>query len=111
MQHKGEIVEKAVRASGYPITKLAAKLGKSRRWMYHVFENANVPIDHILDIGKIIHHDFFPEINELKGSSRNVSEDGRLGYTSEEDDPAYWKNKYFNLLEEYHTLRKKLMED
>lgn len=110
MQHKGEIVEKAVRESGYPITKLAKKLGKSRRWMYHVFENANVSIDHILNIGKIIHHDFYSEINELKVPTREFN-DVRATYHADEDNPVYWKNKYFNLLEDYHELLKKVNKD
>lgn len=110
MQHKGEIVEKAIRESGYPITKLAKKLGKSRRWMYHVFENPSVSIDHILAIGKIIHHDFYSEINELKVQSREFN-DIRTTYNVDESDPVYWKNKYFNLLEDYHLLLKKVKED
>ena len=48
MQHKGEIVEKAVRDSGMPLTKLSAKMHKSRRWMYNAFENENLSIDYIL---------------------------------------------------------------
>lgn len=111
MQHKGEIVEKAVRESGFPITKLAQRLGKSRRWMYHVFENPNVPIDYILDIGKIIHHDFYSEINELKMSSHREFTDPMKIYGEDENNPLYWKNKYFNLLEEHHQLLKKLKED
>ena len=66
MQHKGEILEKAIRESGHFITKLAQKMGKSRRWMYQIFDSANVPIDYIIDIGKIIHHDFTDEIKGIK---------------------------------------------
>ena len=66
MQHKGEILEKAIRESGHSITKLAQKMGKSRRWMYQIFDSANVPIYYIIDIGKIIHHDFTDEIKGIK---------------------------------------------
>jgi hypothetical protein len=45
MQHKGEIIEKAVRESGMHISKVARLLGKSRRWMYHTFESNNISID------------------------------------------------------------------
>ena len=38
MQHRGEIVERAIRQSGYPISSIAKKLGKSRRWMYLMFD-------------------------------------------------------------------------
>jgi len=54
MQHRGEIVEKAVRQSGYPLTKLVSRLGKSRRWIYNAYENAQLPLDHILRIRKIV---------------------------------------------------------
>ena len=45
MQHKGKILEKAVRESGMPLTKLSVKMDKSRRWMYNAFENENVQDD------------------------------------------------------------------
>ena len=105
MQHKGEIVEKAVRASGYPITKLASKMRKSRRWMYLVFENPNVTIDHILEIGTIIHHDFSEEIHELKRKSKEVHEPS-FPYNEDEDTIEHWKVKYYDLLEEFNTLLK-----
>ena len=66
MQHKGEIIEKAVRESGHSITKLAQKMGKSRRWVYQIFDSAVVPIDYIMEIGKIIHHDFTGDIKGIK---------------------------------------------
>ena len=53
MLHRGEIIEKAIRESGYSITTVAQRLGKSRRWMYLLFENTAVSIELILQIGKI----------------------------------------------------------
>ncbi len=55
MLHRGEIVEKTIRESGYSITSIAQKIGKSRRWMYLLFENTAVSIELILQIGKIIY--------------------------------------------------------
>ena len=69
MIHRDEIVEQVIRESGYSITNIAQKLGKSRRWMYLLFDNPNIPIDLILQIGKIIYHDFsleFPEVIQGK---------------------------------------------
>ena len=66
MQHKGKILEKAVRESGMPLTKLSKKMAKSRRWMYNAFENENLSIDYILEIGKIIHYDFSEDLKDLK---------------------------------------------
>jgi len=104
LQHRGEIVKNAVYQSGYSITKLAQKLGKSRRWMYLLFDNATVSLDVILQIGEIIHHDFSQEIKELKTTSQIVN-DNLAPYNADEFKNAeYWKNKYLNLLEEYNAL-------
>ena len=102
MQHKGEIVEKAIRESGYSITKVVEKLGKSRRWIYHLFQNPNAPIDFIIDIGKIIHHDFYSEIDELKPAVGNLMSNGAPGESAE-----FWKSKYYKLMEDHHELLKK----
>lgn len=98
MQHRGEIIKKAVYQSGFPITELAKRLNKSRRWIYLLFENNNVSLDLVLKIGTIIHYDFSNEINELKSNSL---------ITEKEENAEYWKNKYLKLLEEYNELLKK----
>lgn len=102
MQHKGEIVEKAVRESGYSITKVVEKLGKSRRWIYHLFQNPNAPIDFILEIGKIIHYDFYAEIDELQPSMHVTNSNGTI-----EESAEYWKRKYYKLMEDHHELLKR----
>lgn len=62
MQHRGEIVEQAVRQSGLSLTKLAKRIGKSRKWIYDSFQNPNLSIENVIAIGKIIYHDFSLEI-------------------------------------------------
>lgn len=101
MQHKGEIVEKAVRDSGMPLTKLSAKMHKSRRWMYNAFENENLSIDYILEIGKIIHYDFSEDLKDLKKFKESAD---TFGINSNSSDSDYWKNKYLNLLEKHNKL-------
>jgi len=104
MQHRGEIVRKAVYESGISITKLAEKLGKSRRWVYQMFENSNVSIDMVLQIGEILHHDFSGEIKELQ--KHGVLSDQKQTYELTDKEVEYWKNKYLILLEEYNQLLK-----
>jgi predicted transcriptional regulator len=104
MQHRGEIIKEAIYQSGYSITKLAERLGKSRRWVYLQFENSNVSLDLILQIGEIIHHDFSDNIKELKNSVTTFQEPPIVYGNSE--DAEYWKNKYLKLLEEYTELLK-----
>ena len=105
MQHRGEIIREAIYKSGYPITELAKRLGKSRRWMYLLFENSNVSLDIVLQVGKIIHHDFTNEIKEIESSIKAVNYSD-IDYGKESLSAEYWKNKYLKLLEEYHEILK-----
>ena len=105
MQHRGEIVERAIRQSGMPLTQLTKKLGKSRRWIYNAFENASLSIEVILEIGRIIHHDFSNDINELKNYRQLTTEAVEIHYSAYgENTVEYWKNKYLILLEKYNAL-------
>lgn len=106
MQHRGEIIKIAVYKSGFSISELAKRLGKSRRWMYLMFENNTVSLDIVLQIGKIIHYDFSEEIKEFN-PSQNTSNELPTSYEKEESNAEYWKNKYLKLLEEYNELLKK----
>ena len=105
MLHRGEVIEKAIRESGYSITTVAQRLGKSRRWMYLLFENPGVSIELILQIGKIIYHDFSLEFPEVIQGKKIVKESENKGYGNN-DEVSFWKEKYFTLLEEYNTLLK-----
>lgn len=109
MQHRGEIVERAIRKSGYPISTIAKKLGKSRRWMYLMFDNSQVDIESIISIGKIIHHDFSHEIKELSVVNPDSFSEQESKYNKQNKD--YWKNKYLKLLESYNALLKKTNPD
>jgi predicted transcriptional regulator len=108
MQHKGEIIEKAVRESGYSITKLAKQMGKSRRWVYQIFDSANVPIDYILGIGKIIYHDFSEDVKDLRvynvQRTEQLLSDAPPAFDTKEEEVEHWKDKYLLLLEQYHEL-------
>lgn len=108
MQHRGEIVELAIRQSGYPISAIAKKLGKSRRWMYLMFDNTQVDIETVLAIGNIIHHDFSDEIKELNSINPHSFADPENSYNNQTKE--YWKNKYLKLLEDYNELLKKTNE-
>jgi plasmid maintenance system antidote protein VapI len=108
MQHKGEIIEKAVRDSGYSITRLAERMDRSRRWVYQIFESRIVPVDYILAIGKIIHHDFTEEIKELQtykmSITKHMTSDQAQSFGNEKGEVEYWKNKYLAVLEKYNDL-------
>jgi hypothetical protein len=105
MEHRGEIVEAAIRKSGIPVTTIAKKLGKTRQWLYLLFSNPNVPLDVVLFIGKIIYHDFSEEISALTSISKLEESNNEYSLNSN-----YWKEKYFTLMEEHHALLKRVSE-
>ena len=106
MQHRGEIIEKAVRESGFPIAELARRMKKSRRTIYNLFENPHVSIEEVLQIGKILHHDFSDLFTDVSNSV-NIVEEPAVHYG---ETAAYWKDKYIALLERYNALLEKVKE-
>ncbi|WP_338410675.1 hypothetical protein [uncultured Flavobacterium sp.] len=103
MSHRGQIIQRAIYNSGLSITKLAKKLNKSRGWVYLMFENENVNFATVLEIGKIIHHDFSDEIEDLIIFKSNTSD--RFENTNNQSDIS-WEEKYIILLEKYIKLLK-----
>jgi predicted transcriptional regulator len=102
MIHKGEVIEKAVRASGMSITKVAREMGKSRRWMYLLFENPYVSTDIVLQLSKIIHEPFTELLQQPQHFEEPV-----IKYQAK-NDAEYWKQKYYALLEEHLEVLKKI---
>ena len=107
MEHRGEIIEKAIRNSGIPLTSIARKIGKSRQWVYLLFQNPNVSLNIVVQIGKIIYYDFSDEIKGLPTKNNNFSEP--IDDKSKEDET--WKEKYYQLMEEHLLLLKKLTKE
>ena len=108
MYHRGEIVEKAVRESGFSLTKLAQRMGKSRKWLYDAFENPNLSIEFVLEIGKIIHHDFGSTFSF--SAPQIVSEEQVVKSQTHHDEIAFWKDKYIQVLEENKRLLERLAQ-
>ncbi len=104
MIHRGEIVEKVVRSSGISLTKVASKMGKSRRWLYNAFETSDLSLDYILEFGKILHYDFSEEIPQI--TSRGSSNFAEPAVIYGDNTIAYWKDRYYSLLEEHSALLK-----
>lgn len=98
MNHRGEIIEKAIRESNIPISRIAQKLKKSRQFIYNIFDTPNVPLDLVIEIGKIINYDFSKKIDFLNTKPPKEIK------KPEEQTIEYWKNKYIKLLENYNEL-------
>ena len=108
MIHRGEIVERAVRQSGMTITEVAKRMNKSRRHLYNIFEDPNVSIDVILQIGKIIYHDFTQDLPELKKEVGTLEINEPETPYNDTKSAIYWKDKYLELLERYNSLLEKV---
>ncbi len=100
MKHQGEILEKAIRESGVKISVISKRTGYSRSHIYNLFSQTKISIDTFLSIGKIIHHDFGTAIKEVNKLTT-------LKTPSAIAAEQTWKEKYFELLEEYNLLLKK----
>jgi predicted transcriptional regulator len=105
MQNRGEIIKQAVNKSGMSITHLSKSIGKSRKWVYDMFENESVSLDVILQVGEIIHHNFTTEIDDLYSLQKGTIATS-LDNENNSNSVEYWKNKYLILLEEYNTFLK-----
>lgn len=108
MEHRGEILEKAIRKSEYSITAVAKHLNRSSRWLYYQFENEHVPLDSMLKIGRFIRHDFSKELKQLKDqkefSQGMTIAESNIVYDESRQDAEYWKNKCLELYEKYTNL-------
>jgi AraC-like DNA-binding protein len=94
MIHRGEIVEKIVRRSGYSLIKLSSHLAISRNTLYNRFRSADLSWHFISEVGKFIHHDFTLEFPELK------EEPGLI----DQNAICRTEGKYVRLLEKYNQL-------
>jgi uncharacterized protein YdcH (DUF465 family) len=102
--HRGEIVEKVMRRSGYSLTKLAAKLDISRNTLYNRFKDADLSYTFIMEVGKVIHYDFsvhFPEMQEIL-----VLTNKDFPQYGEQQLATLWRleSRYARLLEKYNKL-------
>lgn len=93
--HRGQIVKKAVYDSGMNISELSRRIGKSRRFIYIMFDKEDMPLHYIREIGKAIQYDFFEDTKKENTDLPHL-------YQKEQ----YWKDKYLNLLEEHNNLLK-----
>jgi transcriptional regulator with XRE-family HTH domain len=96
MIHRGEIVEKFVRKSGYSLSKLADKLHISRNTLYNRFSNANLSYRFIQEIGVIINYDFSFDFPEMPKDEQATGDKNSM--------LRHIENKYSILLEKHIKL-------
>lgn len=112
--HRGNIVKKAFEASGYKKIKICDELKISRPTFDRYLEVADLEVEFILKVGKLINYDFSGEIPEVK----TISDDslGDLELKDLKDVSSVfelrklvmlYKNKYFDTLEKYTSILEK----
>jgi len=79
-------------------------MGKSRTYVYNIFNSPDISLDVILLIGKIIQHDFSSELSKIPDEYK-IYIATEPGITHEH--LSYWKSKYFELLEQHKILLQK----
>ena len=108
-KHRGEIVDKVVRQSGFALNKLAKRLKISRNTLYNRFRDPELKDDFILDVGDIINYDFKRHFPGLKREDEEDDEDRFIGGNQVYLDKKTIKmlelgRKYMVLLERYNDL-------
>ena len=108
-KHRGEIVDKVVRQSGFALNKLAKRLKISRNTLYNRFKDPELKDDFILDVGDIINYDFKRHFPDLKREDGEDDEDRFIGGNQVYLDKETVKmlelgKKYMVLLERYNDL-------
>jgi transcriptional regulator with XRE-family HTH domain len=107
--HNGKIVEYTIRKKGVSITELARLINVNRRSVYNWFNQEELKVEIIYQIGIGLKHDFSREFPELFAkdefhptkSTKNCSDDDKENKDTKFD--AFWKERYITLLEDYNS--------
>ena len=103
-QHKGKIVEDAIRKSGFSFKKLAERLRISRNTLYNRFKEPNLNYECIMSVGNIIHYDFVRDFPDLQAEI-DVMNENSVGYLDRGTvELLRLEKKYISLLERYNKL-------
>lgn len=103
-QHKGKIVEDAIRRSGFSFKKLAERLRVSRNTLYNRFKEPDLNYEFIMAVGNIIHYDFTHDFPDLQAEIDAMNESS-VGYLDRGTvELLRLEKKYISLLERYNKL-------
>ncbi|MEM7383168.1 MAG: helix-turn-helix domain-containing protein [Bacteroidota bacterium] len=103
-KHKGQIVERVVRQSGYTITKIAVQLGVSRNTLYNKFENPSLSFEFIRKVGEIISYDFSRDFPDMQREAGEGGE-GIGSYTARREfELSGFMREYFALSRQHRSL-------
>lgn len=105
----GSILEIAIRRKAVSISEISRRMHVNRRSIYNWFQQENLKIEIICEIGYIIGYDFsqdFPEEFEVNGAAimENLIHAGKIPNNETNGSVHFWMNKYILLLEKYNEL-------
>lgn len=112
MKHAGELVKAVVTDRGISVALLARRLGRSRQYIYNLFEKSSIDLETLHVLRKELNYPFA----ELIGNDPNVRIYGSAYLSEAEysdlssklqlalDEKEMWKDKYTQLLEEMNRL-------
>lgn len=103
-KHRGEIVEEAIRKSGFSLKKLAERLKISRNTLYNRFKEPALSYEFITAVGSIIHYNFEIDFPELEEETNRVGERPVSYVERNTVELLKLEKKYTNLLERYNEL-------
>lgn len=121
-QHKGKLIEEAIKATDFQMKAVAEKLGITRNTLYTKLQAKELDDSFIIHISNIIHYDFsniFPEIyakaeRKIKDNPQQLYENIDKPCNIADELPYYqnrYKHPYFVDLQALNEKYLKLMED
>lgn len=104
MMHRGQLVEKIIRKSGFSLTRLSKKLDISRNTLYNRFENPNLGYRFIMEVGNAIHYDFTIDFPNMKAEIEKINDAPIHIIDRDTLEILRAESKYIHLLEKYTKL-------
>jgi lambda repressor-like predicted transcriptional regulator len=103
-EHRGKILENAIREKGYSLSAAAKRMNISRRTLYNYFDDPDLAWEKIIQFDKQL---ILGLPNKFTEMGKYIVPESSDGGVSESENPTYWKNKYIDLLEKYTKLLEK----
>jgi len=104
-KHRGEIVEEAIRKSGFSLKKLSERLGISRNTLYNRFKEPELSYEFIIAVSNVIHYNFGIDFPELQKTEVNEVSERPVNYVDRDAiELLRLEKKYMGLLERYNKL-------
>lgn len=108
-KHQGEILKQRIKESPFNVTRLADIMGIDRGTLYNAFDRAEVNPRILLQVGKIINHDFSIDFKTIPSA---LMQEPITGFGKSTEEKMHWlereleacKVRCFDLMEENRIL-------